>query len=67
MGRSDYNALVSDLGGPASGKASVNSIMMTFDLLYFDGHSLLCVEQSSRRHLLENLVPAEETGSIRLS
>ncbi|OAE45436.1 non-homologous end-joining DNA ligase [Agrobacterium tumefaciens] len=67
VGRSDYNALVSDLGGPTSGKAPVNSVLMAFDLLYFDGHSLLGVEQSSRRHLLESLVPADETGSIRLS
>ncbi len=67
MGRSDYNALASDLGGPTSGKASVNSIMMAFDLLYFDGHDLTGVEQRSRRHLLESLVPPDETGSIRLS
>lgn len=67
VGRSDYNALVADLGGPTSSKASHRSIMMTFDLLYFDGHDLTGVEQRSRRHLLEGLVPPEETGSIQLS
>ncbi|WP_255762269.1 non-homologous end-joining DNA ligase [Neorhizobium galegae] len=67
MGRSDYNALVSDLGGPTSGKASHNSILMAFDLLYFDGHSLIGVEESSRRHLLEDMVSPEEIGPIRLS
>ncbi|MBB4440693.1 hypothetical protein M2310_004188 [Rhizobium leguminosarum] len=40
---------------------------MTFDLLYFDGHDLRGSELSMRRHLLEDLVPAEGQGDIRLS
>jgi bifunctional non-homologous end joining protein LigD len=40
---------------------------MAFDLLYFDGHDLRNSELEVRRHLLENLVPAEGQGDIRLS
>lgn len=66
-GRSDFGALQQSLGGRGGKKTSDNSILMAFDLLYFDGHTLLNTEQSVRRHLLEGIVPAGSSGPIRLS
>ncbi|WP_431692158.1 hypothetical protein [Rhizobium giardinii] len=67
VGKSDYNALVADLGGPSSKKASHRSIMMAFDLLYVDGRDLTSNAQGDRRKLLFDLVPPSATGAIQLS
>jgi len=66
QGRSDFNALQQSLGGRGGKQTSGDAIFMAFDLLYFDGHSLIETELSTRRHLLESLVPTGE-GAIRLS
>src|ERR1700752_3901519 len=53
--------------GDRNGKLiSSEAIFMAFDLLYFDGHDLMRLELTSRRHLLEGLVTDRE-GTIRLS
>ncbi|MBB3314646.1 bifunctional non-homologous end joining protein LigD [Rhizobium sp. BK181] len=67
QGRSDFSALQQSLGGRGGKKTSVSSILMAFDLLYFDGHSLLNTELSARRHLLEGIIPSGTDSAIRLS
>jgi len=66
QGRSDFSALQRSLGGRGGKATSGNAIFMAFDLLYFDGHSLINTELSTRRHLLEGVVPIGD-GAIRLS
>ncbi len=65
-GRSDFGALQKSLGGRGGKKASTDSILYAFDLLYFDGHDLTGTELSVRRHLLADLVDGAD-GSIRFS
>ncbi|UFW65770.1 non-homologous end-joining DNA ligase [Rhizobium laguerreae] len=67
MGRSDFSALQQALGGRIGKRSAEEAIFVAFDLLYFDGHDLRNLEQESRRHLLEDLIPAEADGGIRLS
>ncbi|AXA44639.1 DNA ligase D, ligase domain (plasmid) [Rhizobium leguminosarum] len=67
QGRSDFGLLQQSLGGRGGKKSSSDAIFMAFDLLYFDGHDLRNSELDMRRHLLEDLVPPEEQGDIRLS
>lgn len=67
QGRSDFGALQRSLGGRGGKRISAESILYAFDLLYLDGHDFTRTELSVRRHLLEDLVPAEEAGAIRLS
>ncbi|TAT77135.1 ATP-dependent DNA ligase [Rhizobium ruizarguesonis] len=67
QGRSDFGALQQSLGGRGGKRSSDESILMSFDLLYFDGHDLTMTELSARRHLLEGIVPAASQGAIRLS
>ena len=66
-GRSDYNALIREIGGRSGRKASPRVVLMAFDLLYFDGHDLRRMEQEDRRHLLEDLVGEDQQGAVRLS
>jgi len=66
-GRSDFGMLQQSLGGRGGKGASKDAIFMAFDLLYFDGHDLTGTELTSRRHLLEGLVPAGGEDAIRLS
>ncbi|UFW80051.1 non-homologous end-joining DNA ligase [Rhizobium sp. SU303] len=67
QGRSDFGLLQRSLGGRGGKKSSSDAIFMAFDLLYFDGRDLRNSEHDMRRHLLEDLVPAEGQGDIRLS
>lgn len=67
QGRSDFGMLQQSLGGRGGKRSSRDAIFMAFDLLYFDGHDLTGTELSSRRHLLEGLVPAGGEDAIRLS
>ncbi|TBH22192.1 ATP-dependent DNA ligase [Rhizobium leguminosarum] len=67
QGRSDFGLLQQSLGGRGGKKMSSDAIFMAFDLLYFDGHDLRNSELSMRRHLLEDLVPADSQNDIRLS
>ncbi|MGO8093251.1 non-homologous end-joining DNA ligase [Rhizobium leguminosarum] len=67
QGRSDFGLLQQSLGGRGGKAMSSDAIFMAFDLLYFDGHDLRNSELDMRRHLLEDLVPAEGQGDIRLS
>lgn len=67
QGRSNFGLLQQSLGGRGGKKSSNDAIFMAFDLLYFDGHDLRNSELSMRRHLLEDLVPVEGQGDIRLS
>ena len=66
QGRSDFGALQRSLGGRGGKRSSEEAILYAFDLLYFDGHDLTRMEQSGRRHLLEDLL-GESQGAIRLS
>jgi bifunctional non-homologous end joining protein LigD len=66
-GKSDFNMLQQTLGGRGGKKISDASILMVFDLLYFDGHDLTKTDLASRRHLLEGIVPSGATGPIQLS
>jgi bifunctional non-homologous end joining protein LigD len=66
-GRSDFGALQRSLGGRGGKRASTESILMVFDLLYLDGHDLTGSELTVRRHLLEDLIVAAGDGAIRLS
>jgi len=65
-GRSDFGALQRSLGGRGGNKASTESVLVAFDLLYFDGHHLIGTELSVRRHLLEDLLDGAG-GAIQLS
>ncbi len=65
-GRSDFGALQRSLGGRGGKKASTESILFAFDLLYFDGHDLTKTELSVRRHLLADLLEGA-VGAIQLS
>lgn len=65
-GRSDFGALQRSLGGRGGKRASEESILFAFDLLYFDGHDLTKTELSVRRHLLTDLLDGA-VGAIQLS
>ncbi|MGJ7040478.1 bifunctional non-homologous end joining protein LigD [Shinella sp. BE166] len=67
IGRSDFNGLQQALGGRGGKKTAQSAILFAFDLLYFDGHDITRMDQDDRRRLLEDLVPEEADGSIRLS
>ncbi|MCJ9692992.1 non-homologous end-joining DNA ligase [Rhizobium sp. PRIMUS64] len=67
QGRPDFGLLQQSLGGRGGKKRSSTALFMAFDLIYFDGHDLRNAELSMRRHLLEDLVPTEGKGDIRLS
>lgn len=49
QGRSDFGALQRSLGGRGGKRASTESVLFAFDLLYFDGHDLTGTELSVRR------------------
>lgn len=66
QGRSDFGALQRSLGGRGGKRASTESILFAFDLLYFDGHDLTKTELAVRRHLLEDLLEGA-AGAIQLS
>ncbi len=66
-GRSDFNMLQQSLGGRGGKLNSGASVLMAFDLLYFDGHDLTQTELSTRRHLLEGLIAPGRESAIRLS
>ncbi|TCR98616.1 non-homologous end-joining DNA ligase [Rhizobium sp. BK418] len=66
-GRADFGMLQQSLGGRGGKLNSGASVMMAFDLLYFDGHDLRTTELESRRHLLEGLISPARTSAIRLS
>lgn len=66
-GRSDFGKLQQSLGGRGGKRMSREAIFMAFDLLYVDGHDITGTELSSRRHLLEGLVPPGGEEAIRLS
>jgi bifunctional non-homologous end joining protein LigD len=66
QGRSDFGALQRSLGGRGGKRASTESILFAFDLLYFDGHDLTKTELAVRRHLLEDLLEGA-AGGIQLS
>jgi len=67
QGRSDFGMLQQSLGGRGGKRPSREAIFMAFDLLYFDGHDLTGTELTSRRRLLEGLVPPGGEDAIRLS
>ncbi len=66
-GRSDFSKLQQSLGGRGGKLNSGASVLMAFDLLYFDGHDLTKTELSARRHLLEGLIAPGRESAIRLS
>ncbi len=66
-GRSDFSQLQQSLGGRGGKLNSGASVLMAFDLLYFDGHDLTNTELSTRRHLLEGLIVPGRESAIRLS
>jgi bifunctional non-homologous end joining protein LigD len=66
QGRADFGALQRSLGGRGGKRASSESILFAFDLLYFDGHDLTKTELSVRRHLLTDLLDGA-VGAIQLS
>ncbi|MGO6999032.1 non-homologous end-joining DNA ligase [Rhizobium leguminosarum] len=66
-GRSDFGRLQQSLGGRGGKRMSREAVLMAFDLLYFDGRDIRQTELTSRRHLLEGLVPAGGEEAIRLS
>ncbi|MBX5130783.1 ATP-dependent DNA ligase [Rhizobium lentis] len=66
QGRSDFNLLVSSLGGRAGNRAAANAIFMAFDLFYQNGRDLRRMEYSARRHILEQALK-RSTGAIKLS
>ncbi len=66
QGRSDFGALQRSLGGRGGKRASTESVLFAFDLLYFDGHDLTGTELSVRRPLLEDLLDGA-VGAIQLS
>lgn len=65
-GLSDFGALQKSLGGRGGKKASIESVVYAFDLMYFDGHDLSGTELSVRRHLLGDLLDGVD-GSIQFS
>jgi bifunctional non-homologous end joining protein LigD len=67
QGRSDFGKLQNSLGGRGGRLPASNAILYGFDLLYLDGHDLTKMDYGARRSLLEEIVPANQEGSIRLS
>jgi bifunctional non-homologous end joining protein LigD len=67
QGRPDFGLLQQSLGGRGGKKVSDASVLMVFDLLYFDGRDLRDMELSARRHMLEGLVAPGRESAIRLS
>jgi bifunctional non-homologous end joining protein LigD len=65
--RSDFGQLQSSLGGRGGKLPAGIAIFYGFDLLYFGGHDLTRMEHSAGRQILEEVVPAEQQGSIPLS
>jgi hypothetical protein len=63
---SDFGALQRLLGGRGGKRASTESVLFAFDLLYFDGHDLTKTELSVRRHLLTDLLDGA-VGARQLS
>ncbi|NKL63317.1 non-homologous end-joining DNA ligase [Rhizobium leguminosarum] len=66
-GRSDFNRLQQSLGGRGGKRVATEPLFMAFDLLYFDGHDISRMDQEDRRQLLQELVPEDDGGGIRLS
>jgi bifunctional non-homologous end joining protein LigD len=66
QGRSDFNLLISSLGGRAGTKPAADAIFVAFDLFYQNGHDLRRMEYSSRRRILQEGLEGI-TGAIRLS
>jgi bifunctional non-homologous end joining protein LigD len=66
-GRSNFDLLQQSLGGRGGKKTSDASVLMAFDLLYFDGHDFRDIELRARKHLLEGLIPPGRNSAIRLS
>ncbi len=67
QGRSDFGQLQNSLGGRGGKLPAGNAIFYGFDLLYLGGHDLTRMAYSARRQILEEVVPAGQEGSIRLS
>jgi len=59
--------LQQSLGGRGGKLNSGASVLMSFELLYYDGHDLTQTELSTRRHLLEGLIGPGRESAIRLS
>lgn len=53
QGRSDFNLLVSSLGGRNGNKVAANAICMVFDLFYQNGCDPRKMDYSDRRQMLE--------------
>ncbi|QIG69041.1 ATP-dependent DNA ligase protein [Rhizobium phage RHph_N1_15] len=66
QGRSDFNLLVSSLGGRSGNKAAPNAILMAFDILYHNGSDLRAMAYAARRVILEKALK-RAIGAIRLS
>lgn len=66
QGRSDFNLLVASLGGRGGKKASTDTVLYAFDLLYLDGHDISMLSLEERRMLLDPLLE-NASGAIRLS
>jgi DNA polymerase LigD, ligase domain len=66
QGRSDFNALISSIGGRGGRGYSKDAVLYAFDLLYLDGHDLTRMDLQDRRSLLDPLL-VDMTGPLRLS
>ncbi|PDT34001.1 MULTISPECIES: non-homologous end-joining DNA ligase [Sinorhizobium] len=66
-GRSDFGMLQRALGRLPTTQGPGEIILYTFDLLYLDGCDLRRLPQRERRRLLEQVVPVDRNGAIRLS
>lgn len=67
QGRSDFNRLTASLGGRGGKRASTETLIYAFDLLYLDGIDVSGMALSERRHLLEDLLEGRPLDEIRLS
>ncbi|EPE96962.1 non-homologous end-joining DNA ligase [Rhizobium grahamii] len=65
-GRPNFGMLQQSLGGRGGKLNSGASILLAFDLLYFDGHDIRETPLTGRRFFLESLLKNEQ-GAIRLS
>ncbi|WP_234828160.1 non-homologous end-joining DNA ligase [Sinorhizobium fredii] len=66
-GRSDFGMLQRALGRRPASHEPGEIILFVFDLLYLDGSDLRRLPQRERRRLLEQVLPVDRRGAIRLS
>lgn len=65
-GQASFSMLQQALGGRGGKRSAERAILYAFDLIYVDGHDLTRMSLDERRHMLQDLLPANG-DAVRLS